>query len=319
MLIENIYTAMTLLSEEHTTGTLGDRSEYLGASEVGTCPRKTCMNKLYPPRHDLATLLRFKRGHMAEDVMAEAFTKNGWKFERQVEVIKEFDGVPVQSHIDFVFPSEKTKSMKILEIKSPGNMPDYPYSSWDAQTHFQMGLLADANPDYQISAGILGVEFGKNAIKLWNGYKPDPTFFGGLIERAKKIWSYYQSLKHGEIYDSEVETEISALCMSCSFLETCPAFTGDKDEVFEPIANDYLLYKEEEKVAKERADLSKKVLSTMLERRGSDVRISGKVFRLSRCTRESWESSSLNDFFSSIDEDSARFKKVTSYFTLKVT
>ena len=109
-------TSLRTLAEQHTVETLGDRSEYLGASDIGYCPRKVILEKIHPSEHDLATLLRFQRGHMAEDIIARAFTAAGYSnFEQQMEIVLPGD-VPLKAHIDFVFTSKVHKIKSILEI-----------------------------------------------------------------------------------------------------------------------------------------------------------------------------------------------------------
>ena len=43
---------------------LGDRTEYVGASDVGQCPRKVVLPKTQPVPYDLQTLIRFERGNL---------------------------------------------------------------------------------------------------------------------------------------------------------------------------------------------------------------------------------------------------------------
>jgi len=172
-LMITLQAALQQLAQQQTVETLGDRSTYLGASDIGACPRKTILAKFNPPDADLVTLLRYRRGHMAEDIVASAFTAAGFSnFKRQVEVRYPGD-VPVAAHIDFVFISEARKTMAVLEVKSPENMPDGPYGSWETQLYLQMGLLVANYPDYRVEKGaILAVNFGAQGMRLFNGYIP---------------------------------------------------------------------------------------------------------------------------------------------------
>ena len=43
---------------------LGNRTEYVGASDVGQCPRKVVLSKTQPVPHDSQTLIRFERGNL---------------------------------------------------------------------------------------------------------------------------------------------------------------------------------------------------------------------------------------------------------------
>lgn len=87
-----LLTSLRKLARQHTEETLGDRRNYLGASDIGYCPRKTILERIHPGEHDLATLLRFQRGHMTEDIVAMAFSAAGFNnYERQVEIAIEGD------------------------------------------------------------------------------------------------------------------------------------------------------------------------------------------------------------------------------------
>jgi CRISPR-associated exonuclease Cas4 len=221
-----LLTSLRKLALQHTEDTLGDRRDYLGASDVGYCPRKVILEKIQPGEHDLATLLRFQRGHMAEDIIAMAFTAAGYtNFERQVEVVIEGD-VPLKAHIDFVFTSTIYKIKSILEVKSTGNIPEGPYSSWESQLYIQMGALANQYPDYAIRGAVLALDLADGEVGFFNGYVPQETIYHGLLQRAGSIWSDYQALLQGE--EREIETEVSPLCGFCSHLATCPKFAAEE-------------------------------------------------------------------------------------------
>ena len=197
-LMITLQTALQQLALQHTVEMLGDRSTYLGASDIGACPRKTILSKLKTPEADLVTLLRFRRGHMAEDIVAAAFTAAGFtNFKRQVEVRYSGD-VPVMAHLDFVFISEARKTMAVLEVKSPETIPEHPYGSWETQLYLQMGLLANCYPDYTVEKGaILAVNFGEQGMQLFNGYTPQTLIYEGLMDRASTIWNAYQQYAAG--------------------------------------------------------------------------------------------------------------------------
>jgi CRISPR-associated exonuclease Cas4 len=192
-LMLTLQTALQQLAIKETIETLDDRSTSLGASDIGACPRKTIFSKLHTPATDLVTLLRQRRGHMAEEVVAHAFMAAGFtKFQRQVEVRYPGD-LPVMAHLDLVFISERRKTMAILEVKAPEHIPEHPYGSWESQLYLQMGLLADSFPDYTVEKGaILAVNFGDQGLRLFGGYTPQTTIYHGLIDRAATIWQQYQ-------------------------------------------------------------------------------------------------------------------------------
>ena len=45
-----------------TQKNLGDRSSYIGSSDIAGCPRMVILAKTSPENHDLKTLIRFQRG-----------------------------------------------------------------------------------------------------------------------------------------------------------------------------------------------------------------------------------------------------------------
>ena len=59
-LMITLQTALQQLALQHTVEMLGDRTTYLGASDIGTCPRKTILSKLKTPEADLVTRIRMR-------------------------------------------------------------------------------------------------------------------------------------------------------------------------------------------------------------------------------------------------------------------
>ena len=132
--------ALQQLATRHTVEKLGDRSTYLGASDIGACPRKTILGKRTHQEADLVTLLRYRRGHMAEDIVATALTAAGFtNFKQQVEV-RHKGAIPIIGHLDFVFVSEARKTMAVLEVKAPENIPDHPYGAWETQLYLKVSF-----------------------------------------------------------------------------------------------------------------------------------------------------------------------------------
>lgn len=308
-----IEAALQELSRSHTEETLGNRSSYLGASDLGGCPRKTVLTKLSPPTHDLTALLHFKRGHMAEDVLAEAFSKSGFTFERQVEVVSDEDGVPFKLHIDFVFTSETAKVKRILEVKSPTLMPENTYASWDMQTHFQVGMLAQKYPDYKVSAGILGIQFGKDGLQFWNGYEPNAQMFLGLKQRAKRIWTSYEKALSGEVEVDEIDMEVSPLCAFCHYISTCPELQGDEVPELDSAVGEYISLQAQEKRVKAEISSRREEFLRIIQERGSNFKAGGRILRRTECSRSSTDSEALNEFLESIDVAPDRFNRSSSF------
>jgi len=293
-----LQTALQALADQHTEDTLGDRATYLGASDIGSCPRKTILNKISPPKGDLVTLLRFRRGHMAEDIIANAFTVAGFtNFERQVEVRYAGD-IPIIAHIDFVFSSESRKTKAVLEVKSPEDIPEHPYGSWESQLYLQMGLLEACSPGYTVEKGaILAVNFGDQGMQLFEGYAPQETIFQGLISRAGTIWNQYQQFYDGR---SIPWMEASPLCAYCSFLHDCPKFFGEEiPELAECVASLTGLQRQQ-KVLESEISQHKKDLMAIAEHRGP-FRSNGHLLRKAVRSRKVLDSDRLGEFLQEYD------------------
>ena len=171
--------------------TLGDRSQYIGMSDVGsylTCPRKTILNRLYPEQQDssLSKLLTLNRGHWFEDGIASILKELNIPHIRQLEIgIEHEEGVEIKAHLDFVLASINPKpTVRILEIKSCRELPEVLYPSYEMQVYGQVGLLhrhwdgsdfslTDENGEFQFG----GLTFPEVAHHLWGIELPDDVTF----------------------------------------------------------------------------------------------------------------------------------------------
>ncbi len=104
-------------SKKNTMETLGDRSAYVGSSDIGQCPRKAFLTKTQPTEASFQQELVFLRGHMAENVIRCGLQGGNIPFEEQVEVAGEGDYAFIKTHIDFVV-SMGNESV-LLSAKAP--------------------------------------------------------------------------------------------------------------------------------------------------------------------------------------------------------
>jgi len=278
-----LLTSLRKLAQQHTEETLGDRRDYLGASDIGYCPRKVILERIHASDHDLATLLRFQRGHMAEDIIAMAFSAAGYtNFERQVEVVMPGD-VPLKAHIDFVFTSETYKIKSVLEIKSTSRIPDGPYGSWESQLYIQMGALSHRYPDYSIKGAVLTLDLANGEVAFFNGYSPQATIFNGLMERAGSIWSNYQAMLDGVAV--EPDTEVSPLCGFCNHLADCPRFEAEEVPQLATIVETLQNQQDKEKAMQGEIKHLKQQLLAVVEKKGP-IRSGGCILRKASRSRK---------------------------------
>ncbi|MCG2743008.1 MAG: hypothetical protein L6271_03645 [Desulfobacteraceae bacterium] len=311
-----LLTSLQALSKQHTLTTLGDRSSYLGASDIGTCPRKVIFERLHPGEHDLATLLRFQRGHMAEDIVANAMIAAGYdNFDRQVEVIAS-GTTPIKVHIDFVFTSTQPKIKAILEIKSVSSLPDVPYASWESQLYMQMGALKEQFPDYTIKAAVLAIDLGSGEVGFFNGYTPEDTMYAGLLERASTIWINYQFMLIG--HPVKPATEPSPLCGYCNHLTTCPRFAAEEVPELGNSLVELQELQEKEKSLKNQIEPKKANLFQIVEKAGHSIKVNGSILSKAIRSRKSFDISRLTAFLADQGHTVNDFQESSSFSFLEI-
>lgn len=148
-------------AEQKTASELGDRSQYIGMSDIGKsmeCMRAAVASKLglsaIPAASavaelgpgDLASALGrqivLQRGHWQEHGIEEALKVTGVKLVPQLEICIEHQGVPIKAHLDFTLVwGGQRPAVRVLELKSNERIPDSLYASYEAQLYGQVGLL----------------------------------------------------------------------------------------------------------------------------------------------------------------------------------
>jgi CRISPR-associated exonuclease Cas4 len=241
MLKDIIFQGLTRLAETPPPE-LGDRSEYVGASDIAGCARKAALDKKYPARHDLGTLIRFRRGHLAELVLKDAFDAMQIQYTHQQEF--RHPDAPFRAHTDFIF--ESRVHVGVLEVKSTDGIPADPYDSWLQQLHFQMGLAAMKYPAKQVRGAVCSIDLNAGKIEMFNGYCFDPEIFTGLVAKGEMIWDY----ANNDVDESVIQTEKGPLCAWCHHRHGCPAFEVGEEVPEAPVKKEiqeYLGLKERQK------------------------------------------------------------------------
>jgi hypothetical protein len=148
-------------SEKETLRQLGDRTGYIGMSDIGKgmeCLRAAVASKLgivsQPAPGDLVNLspqdlaktlerqIPLQRGHWQEAGIQQALQATGVKLVPQLAISVEHNGVPIQAHLDFTLVwGGQRPAVRILELKSNGHIPESLYASYEAQLYGQVGLL----------------------------------------------------------------------------------------------------------------------------------------------------------------------------------
>ncbi len=309
-----LLTGLQKFAKQHTLTTLGDRNNYLGASDIGYCPRKVIFDRLHPVDHDLATLLRFQRGHMAEDIVANAFGAAGYNnFDRQVEAVAS-GATPIRCHIDFVFNAPKLKA--ILEVKSVSAIPDGPHSSWESQLYMQMGALAEQYPNHHIKGAILAIDLSSGEIGFFNGYQPNENLYAGLKKKADAIWTDYQFMVLG--HQKDPATEPSSLCGYCNNLTTCPRFECEEILELEDFVEELLSLQEQEKIVKKKIEPYKANLMSIVDNLGHPIKVKNTVLSKAIRSRQYLDTGRLTAFLAETGQTMQDFQESSSYCFLDI-
>ena len=146
-------------AEIATAATLGDRSRYIGLSDIGRgldCLRATVAGKIpsanspfTPSDHDqsatLSRQLTLQRGHCFESLVGQALAAHRLNTLHQLEIDVVHQGTPIKAHLDFVLVGDAPgPTVRILECKSTKRLPETLYASYESQVYGQVGLLKAA-------------------------------------------------------------------------------------------------------------------------------------------------------------------------------
>jgi len=284
---------------------LGDRSSYIGASDVGQCPRKAVLSKVVPERHDINTLIRFERGNLVEKIVEKALIHSDIEFIPQFEV--KHPEKPFTAHLDFTFVRDD--GIAVLEAKSVSRMPEDPYPSWVAQLHFQMGLL-EMSENIPVRGGIFCIEMNSGNFKLFNGYTHNPILFDGLLEKAGHIWT---ALQQG----TAAITEKSPLCSYCAYRDDCPEYDteGLQELPVGDMAMDFQAAKQQEKQLKAEISIMRKDLEAAVKPYGEAMAGDYKV-KLGTSTRNGFDT---NRFKEDHPELAKEYQKTSTFNRLYVS
>ena len=227
MIKKIIETCLPLIANEKGFADLGDRSSYIGASDVGQCPRKTIMGKLFPQPITIEQQIVFERGHLAENIVHESLIQycgadRNKKVSAQVEV-RYLSNQNIKAHIDFVLEVDGVKT--VIENKT-ATIVSEPYDSWVEQCIFQQGLLMLENPEIQVNGYVLCLDLKTGKIAEFK-VEYDESVFQNLIERAKYLLNL---LEQRDIDLNNIPVKQSILCGYCAFQTDCQAYE-DKGEI----------------------------------------------------------------------------------------
>lgn len=160
-LLRFLATGILKYANETTMQELGDRSQYIGLSDIGKgmeCLRSAVAEKagvIQPIQYkDVSALssdqlrsvvekqIVLQRGHWQEYGIQNAITTTGVKVIPQLEISIDYQGIPIKAHLDFTIVwGGRNPAVRVIELKSNEHIPDHLYASYEAQVYGQVGLL----------------------------------------------------------------------------------------------------------------------------------------------------------------------------------
>lgn len=206
-------------AKAETQETLGDRSKYIGASDISGCLRKSYLTKVQAVEYSTEQLIIFKRGHLVESI-AEAML-HGMSYKSQVEVSASTkSGFKINAHIDFVVYDKNKKYCKIIEVKSTSKV-DEPFQGHVLQLQLQMGLLKEKiiKKGWSVMGAILYINPMTGWSKLFDNIDFNSSIYNIAMDKAERL---AEGLQNGQ----EPEPEEQLYCSSCPFKGNCPAITN---------------------------------------------------------------------------------------------
>jgi len=210
--------------------TLGDRSQYIGASDITGCLRKSYLSKITDIRHNTSQLIIFRRGHLVEDI-AEAMLY-GMNYKPQVEVSASTkSGFKINAHIDFVLYDKSKKYCKVLEVKSTSAETDEPFTGHMLQVQLQMGLLKKqvAEKGWTVKGAILYIDPMSGWYRLFDDIVFSETMYSVAMDKAERLAIALQK-------GIEPEGEEQLYCSNCPFKGDCPKIVNGATELPEEIS-----------------------------------------------------------------------------------
>ena len=286
-IIEILTKALVAHGKKHTSQSLGDRTTYVGLSDIARasdCLRAVVADKVCPKlgSPSLNQMLTLERGHWFEHGVARAFANHDQPFLYQLEINTHDQGVPLRGHLDFVFLTQD--AVHIVECKSCDQIPKNIYGSYEMQLYGQMGLLQKywnkpcfRLPGYAAQMSLpelvkekYGMELSQHAddiaitgsflclsmneAQVFGPYCPNQTMLTAVLNLADDIWKTAQAVRAGHMELGDVATVKGhhLLCDYCQANHDCPRFDGITETEIEEDLQTLTILKDQKKEVSDR-------------------------------------------------------------------
>jgi len=249
--------------KKETEAKLGDRSKYIGASDIVACPRAAYLNKVSPVEFDIEKLMIFEGGHAFENVV-EKMMGNA-PFKREVEFTDGAKKYPIKVHCDFIVFNKQTKEATIIEVKTKKSDDLTPYTENVMQVQFQWYIAEKALKEHGWKVKNAYLVVGNRNTGKYEVYevKKDENLQKLLIKKA-------EILRKALIKKEEPEGEEKLYCSSCPYRKNCGTFCKGTvgASLLEDEVQKILELEKQKKVLEERIKEKKEALKQYLQDKG---------------------------------------------------
>ena len=254
-ILENyLIKALSEQNQRRTAKSLGNRSLYIGASDIAGsfgCERRVVLNKAIPEDEGEVTcksIIARERGHWVEAGIGKALASKipNSLFNVSIGFTTEA-GTPVQIHPDFIVMGKE--KIILFEVKSAKEIPSTPKVDHQAQAQCQISALKKKWSTPSFSMGeiknvtfpmlaymAVGKEYDNTPpeiegyvlyispddLKLSSPILPNDAFWDVLLKRADSLWQKVQAPEQG----LKAAQGIYLLCDYCRHISDCPNFAS---------------------------------------------------------------------------------------------
>jgi len=229
--------------KKETEKNLGDRSKYIGASDISGCLRAAYLSKIEPVELPIEKLIIFERGHNTERIVEKMLGNMPYK--KEVEFTTTDVPFPISVHLDYVVYNKEEKSITIIEVKSQNNDNFNIYPSYLLQVNFQW-LVADKllkNKGWKVKNAFVVIVNNNSGKYEIVEIEKNEELQKIALEKAKALRS---ALIKGEAPEGEEQL----YCSQCPYKGACPTFCKGA-------VNDFAIANEVEEILKLENEIKK--------------------------------------------------------------
>jgi len=330
-IVDQVGMQLALQSRMEQNPRLGDRTHYIGASEVGSCLRRVVSSKLYPEPFDQASMGRMLAGRAMENEVVQLvrLALNGrLRNTGRVQLDLQHPALPFRAHPDgrIIGGFDGLAGDGVLEVKTASATVFKRFQSdglpqnYHAQVQAQMGLSG------LLWAVVVLVSRENLAEMATSTIHFDPEHYALLERRATLAAAALQDINFLNQLAGEPEI---GFCHNCPYTAQCAAFqsrrdAGKRGEIPE-VTRLQLECQLEELAELESSvgpmqdrvtELRDQVKGALFNSGASKVLLENGIVQLVESSRTSFDSKGLQR---ESPEVFTRFQKTSTFSTLRIT